>query len=367
METSAASRCESACRCTTTWRMAARTLSTPAPVRAEAPRTCTLPSPSRARIPLSDSSTGCTSRFGQPVDLVQHHQRDGAVRGQRRQEVVVHGGVGVLLRIQHPDEDVHQAHHALHDLAVGGPGRVEVRQVQQDQAAWPRRRSPAPAPAWCRLPHVQPVQQRLRCRPLPRHRQRFRRGGPAGCRRRDFSPADRIEQGGLAAAGGTEEAHHGVVGGQGPPRAGPLQDLEDVLQGVVRKDAVCQFTGVVQGLEPALQPGRFPGQRRGGSRGVRQPAQARRHGRPARPADAPGSSVQPVQEALLFSLQQPLAAGVQVFAGGPGEPADGVLAEDRLEQPLADDGGAAGDADSPVRSVRRSWKRPRSSGRRRGR
>ena len=65
-----------------------------------------------------------------------------------------------------------------------------------------------------------------------------------------------------------------------------------------------------------------------------------------------GVEVEPVKETLALRRQQPLAAHMQVFARRPGEPADGVLAEDCLQQPLAHDGGAAGDADLEPRQAR---------------
>ena len=49
--------------------------------------------------------------------------------------------------------------------------------------------------------------------------------------------------------------------------------------------------------------------------------------------DAAGD-VKPRQESLLFGLEQALAPGVKVLPGGLGETADGVLAEDRFQQPL---------------------------------
>ena len=115
------------------------------------------------------------------------------MRGHGREEVVVHRRVGVFLRIQHPDQDIDQAHHALHNRAVGRPGGVEVRQVQQDQ---PRTlvREAGNGNGMVAVAHLQPVQQRLAAVRAPDTCQRFRRGGPAGRRRRDFSAADRVEQ-----------------------------------------------------------------------------------------------------------------------------------------------------------------------------
>ncbi|GIU57071.1 hypothetical protein NicSoilC12_28200 [Arthrobacter sp. NicSoilC12] len=105
----------------------------------------------------------------------------------------MHGGVGIFLRIEDPDKDVHEAHHPLHNLTVGGPGRVKVRQVQKDQPGvvvgepFDRCRSVA-------LSDLQPIQQRITALDAPNARQRLGGGRPAHGRRRDLLAAYGIEK-----------------------------------------------------------------------------------------------------------------------------------------------------------------------------
>ena len=147
--------------------MAARTLSTPVPVSGGSTEDLNFAQP----VARQDALEGFQHRpdvvLWEPVNLVEHNDRYGSVRGQRRQEVVVHGGVGVFLRIEDPDEDVHEPHHPLHNLPVGRPGRVEVGQVQKDQpgavVGEPLHRGSSMA-----LPDLQPVQQRIAALGRPR-------------------------------------------------------------------------------------------------------------------------------------------------------------------------------------------------------
>ena len=138
----------------------------------------------------------------------------------------------------------------LHDLPVLGGGGIEVRQVQQDQARWSRRRIPAP-PRRGAGSVTQPVQQRLAALRSPDAGQRFRGGGTACRRGRDFFAADGVEERRFAAARRAEEAHHGVVRGQRAAGTGAFQDPEHSSRVSLRQDARGEFPGLVQGFQPA--------------------------------------------------------------------------------------------------------------------
>ena len=69
------------------------------------------------------------------VGLVEHGERDGGVVGVGADELVVDDGVGVLLRIGDPNQDIDLAGEAGGDLAVGQLDGIEIRQVKQDQRA----------------------------------------------------------------------------------------------------------------------------------------------------------------------------------------------------------------------------------------
>ena len=174
--------------------------------------------------------------------------------GERGEEIVVHRGVGVLLRIEHPDEDVDESHHPLHDLAVGGTGGVEVRKIQQDQAGAVVG-EPGYRPGVVPVADVQPVQQLIAALGAPDSSEGLGGRRPPGGRRRDFLAADGVEKGRFAAAGGAEESDDGVVPREGAPGTGPVQHLQHAVQDIVRKCAGGQFAGLVQGLKPAVQAG----------------------------------------------------------------------------------------------------------------
>ncbi len=99
---------------------------------------------------------------GQPVDLVEDHEGDLRVSGEGPQIALVQGGVGVLLRVHHPDHRVDERQHPVHLVAVSSRSRVVVGQVDQDEALERlvcRRAAglgPAPEPSGDREPVQQP-------------------------------------------------------------------------------------------------------------------------------------------------------------------------------------------------------------------
>ena len=68
------------------------------------------------------------------VELVEHHQGHVGVTREPAQVVLVEGGVRVLLRVDDPHEHVHHLYEAVDLVAVRGRRRVEVREVEQDEA-----------------------------------------------------------------------------------------------------------------------------------------------------------------------------------------------------------------------------------------
>ena len=87
-------------------------------------------------------------RLRHGVDVVEHDQHHVLVAGQRREVAVVDRGVGVLLRVEHPDQQVGELHEPVHLEVVGHLGGVVVGQVEQDHA----RRSARPRPGGGRRP-----------------------------------------------------------------------------------------------------------------------------------------------------------------------------------------------------------------------
>ena len=163
-------------------------------------------------------------RRGETVRLVEHDGDHVAVPRQRPEVVVVDGGVGVLLGVQHPDELVHHLHHAVHLLTVRRGGGVVVRQVQQDQVRHPGLRGRHLVAAG----HAQMVEeggvgggetggQRARCR------------GPAGALLRQPGARQRVEQRGLARAGGAGQRHDRLTARGQPPGGTPQHRLGVLL------------------------------------------------------------------------------------------------------------------------------------------
>ena len=69
------------------------------------------------------------------VDVVEHHEHHVAMAGERGQVAVVDGRVGVLLRVEHPHQQVGELHEPVDLEVVGDLGGVVVGQVEQHQAS----------------------------------------------------------------------------------------------------------------------------------------------------------------------------------------------------------------------------------------
>ena len=78
-------------------------------------------------------------RGREAVDLVEHDDRHGGVPGQGDEVAVVQGGVGVLLRVEHPDEQVDALHQPVRLEPVRDLHGVDVRQVEEHQPLERRR------------------------------------------------------------------------------------------------------------------------------------------------------------------------------------------------------------------------------------
>ena len=132
----------------------------------------------------------CALLVRDAVDLVEHDQGDVLERGHRADVAVVDGGVGVLLRVEHPHQDVGVVDQAVHLEVVLDLGGVVVGQVEQHEAvellvlgrvvehAEPRHL------VTCRDAH--PLQQLLGAFGTPCAGQRPRGGGPSDADAREL-------------------------------------------------------------------------------------------------------------------------------------------------------------------------------------
>ena len=156
------------------------------------------------------------------IGLVQDHHRHVRVPRHRPEVLLVDHRVGVLLRVQHPDEDVHGLSEPGGAPVVADDDGVDVGEVEQDE---PTQVAAAPAGLHLvALVHLEPVQERGSvCGGAPHHGQRVRRGGaphPDPCR---GGATQGVEQKGLAASGCAGEGDDRVLGGE-------LAALPDMLE-----------------------------------------------------------------------------------------------------------------------------------------
>ena len=118
---------------------------------------------------------GAIDLVAEQVRLVEHDQHRRRVPGHGTQIAVVQRRVRVLLRVHHPHEQVDDPDEAVDLFAVGRLDRVEVREVEQDQARGRTRVEGVPTA------DPEPVQQRGRHRFAHRGgRARRRRSAHAG-------------------------------------------------------------------------------------------------------------------------------------------------------------------------------------------
>ena len=184
--------------------------------------------------------------LAEPVALVEHDEHRGGVPGERSQIAIVQRGVGVLLRVDHPHEQVDEAHEPVHLDPMGDLDRVEVGQVEQDQ--------PVRAAAVERVPrrHLQPVEQPV-----------VGRAEDGGARRRGGRPRDaladeratreRVEQGGLPRPRRSGERDHRRLEAVPETLAGAADHRPRGLHGARFEPVPGQLHGVREGREPGLQ------------------------------------------------------------------------------------------------------------------
>ena len=151
---------------------------------------------------------------------------DRLVPGQRGHVAAVRGGVGVLLRVEHPHHQVGEPDQPVGLVSVA-PGSSRGRAGRAGSAraaglALVQRAGPGEAVA----PLDAASRAAGRRRPAPRRRRAGR--GRAAHAVGDKSTPEAVEQRRLAAARAAGERDHGVVGGQLEPVAGARQQLPRV-------------------------------------------------------------------------------------------------------------------------------------------
>ena len=168
---------------------------------------------------------------GEPVGLVEDDHGHRLVRVEGGDVVVVQPGIGVLLRVRDPDEEVDELEDPLGLDPVAGLQGVDVRQVEEDE---PVEGAELPTGAVAvddvPRPDTEPVEELAGRRGPPDRGRRGRGRRSAHAHPGHVGPDEGVEEGGLAAAGRPGEGHDGVAADEG----GALPHLRDDLAGAVR-------------------------------------------------------------------------------------------------------------------------------------
>ena len=259
--TSAARRSTAADRAAARRSIAVRSASSPSPVSAETGVDRHLPEPVLAQEPREVAAHPAHPVGTERVDLVEDDLHDARVARQPAEVLLVPGGVGVLLRVDDPDEEVRERDDAVDLLAVRALDRVEVRQVEQHQ-----RRAvlagDAMAPG-----HLEPVEQRVGRR-APDRGGRGRRRRPAPPGGHDVLARERVEQRRLARSRRARQCDDRGFDAEPDPRARPSDHGLGGADGVVARPPAGQLRRVAERCQPPVEPFR---------RRARPPAQGDAH------------------------------------------------------------------------------------------
>ncbi len=160
----------------------------------------------RDAVPLDDVAQRAHDRSdiagGEEIDLVEHDEGHFGVTRVRRDELRVEHLVGVLLRVDDPEQRIHLPGKPLGDRPIRALDRVEVGQVEQHELLRARIDRVFAQHAFANL---EPVQQVDRTLGLPADRERLGGGRPSHVRAGDVIAHERIHEAGLARASRPED------------------------------------------------------------------------------------------------------------------------------------------------------------------
>ena len=140
-----------------------------------------------------------TLGHGDGIDVRQDDRHRCVRRAQTHQPLVVQTRVRVLLRVNDNDERVDARRQTISNVRMTRLNRINVRQINDDRVARQRLRRLHPTT------DTQPPQQFLRFLTSRQHGASLVRRGAANTRSDDLSPAQRVDEGGLA---GTRASQH---------------------------------------------------------------------------------------------------------------------------------------------------------------
>ena len=266
------------------------------------------------------------------------------MRGERPQVALVQARVGVLLRLDDPEDEVGERDDPIRLDPVRRLHRVEVREVEQHEPA-ELRRLPS---RWRRRSSSQSRSASAAVPPHGRLSGRGRRPPPADGR--EVGPASALKSCDLPTPVGPASAT--TVDSRPSPSRTPA--FATIARAASTASAPSRPSArSAASASAAIRPSSCRVMQRGGSRPARRGdarscpprAQRRRAARRTGPR----------------RREQPLDALDEILARAGGERPDGLVAEDRLEHLLADRRRARPRRRSPPRSGRRYARRPRAS------
>jgi hypothetical protein len=146
--------------------------------------------------------------------VVEHDEHHLGMRRERTQEPLVDGSVGVLLRVEHPHQQVGPRHHALHLDVMSHLCGVVVRQIEEHQALQACRLASAAGVDLVAYVHAEPVQQLAGAVSGPGARERLRGRGSTHADAGMLGSREAVEQRRLAGTGSSSQRHNRVLAGQ---------------------------------------------------------------------------------------------------------------------------------------------------------
>ena len=192
------------------------------------------------------------------IDLVEDHEHDVVVTVESPQIQLVQDVVGVLLRVDDPDEQVNEPDEAVDLHSVLDRRRVEVRQIEQDETVEVvvgRHVQLAVTGDLVASRNVEPIEKCGCALAPPDARQRRVGRRTAHSYRRQVEPDEGVEQGRLPAAGSARESDDRVLARQLQPLAGARHQRASRVDRRSVESSLGAAYGAVEGVQPYREVG----------------------------------------------------------------------------------------------------------------
>ena len=181
-----------------------------------------------------------TLGHGNGIDVRQDNRHRCVRRAQAHQPLVVQTRVRVLLRVNDNDERVDARRQTISNLRMTSLNRINVRQINDDGVARQRLRRLRPTT------DTQPPQQFLRFSASRQHGARLVRRGAPNTRCDDLSPAQRVDEGGLARTRASQHADDAPGRVDLAAFGGDVNEIANVRQSLLIEVRCCQGAHLVK-------------------------------------------------------------------------------------------------------------------------